>query len=531
MSGAAPGSGPCGETAAELPSLEEAVDTIPEAGKKSHGEILKSSALIGGSAGLSMLLGLVRNKVLALILGQHGIGLIGMYSSIAELARGIAGLGIKSSGVRQIAEAVGSGDTMRIARTVTTLRRVAFYSGALGAVLLAAFARPIAHASFGDYERAGAIALLALVVFFTDISEAQAALVQGMRRIADLARLSIFGAIYGTIFSIAIVCWLKERGIVPSLVCVAFMSIVTSWWYAKKVGIKSVAVSLSQVWEEASSLVKLGVIFMTSALSMQAATYLIRRIIIREMSIDDAGYYQAAWALSGMYISFILNAMAADFYPRLTGVAQRNPECNRLVNEQAEVGLLMAGPGILGTLTFAPLAIVVCYSSEFAPSAGILRWLCLGMLMRVISWPMAFILLAKGERKLYFWSEILSNSAYVALVWAAVKAFGLAGTGIGFFGLNVCYYVGIYIITRRLTGFRWSRESLRLMGIFAPLVAVVFAAGYFLTTWWAAVVGLLITIPASFYSLKMLCRLVPFERLPGPAQKLLRLLKFNVGTG
>jgi PST family polysaccharide transporter len=394
-------------------------------------------------------------------------------------------------------------------------------------VLLAAFAHPVAKASFGNYERAGAVALLALVVFFTDISEAQAALVQGMRRIADLARLSILGAVYGTVFSIAIVYLMGERGIVPSLVCVAFMSIVTSWWYARKIRIENVRVSFSQVWEEASSLVKLGVIFMTSALSLQAATYLIRLIVIREKGLGEAGYYHAAWTLSGMYISFILNAMAVDFYPRLTGVAQRNPECNQLVNEQVEVGLLMAGPGILGTLTFAPLAVTVCYTSDFAPAAGILRWLCLGMLMRVVSWPMAFILLAKGERKLYFWSEILSNTAYVAIVWAAVKAFGLRGTGIGFFGLNVCYYVGIYIIARRLTGFRWSSESLRLMAIFAPLVAVVFIAGCFLNSWWAAAVGMLVTVPASFYSMKMLCRLVPMERLPRPAQKLLRFLRFN----
>ena len=45
-------------------------------------------------------------------------------------------MGINSSGVRQIAEAVGTGDSERIARTVTTLRRVAFCSGVVGALLL-----------------------------------------------------------------------------------------------------------------------------------------------------------------------------------------------------------------------------------------------------------------------------------------------------------------------------------------------------------------------------------------------------------
>ena len=101
--------------------------------------------------------------------------------------------------------------------------------------------------------------------------------------------------------------------------------------------------------------------------------------------------------------------MGADFYPRLTAVASDNAECNRLVNEQAEIGLLLAGPGVLATLTFAPLVIALFYSAKFGPAVEILRWICLGMTLRVASWPMGFILLAKGARKTFFWSELLIN--------------------------------------------------------------------------------------------------------------------------
>ena len=62
--------------------------------------------------------------------------------------------------------------------------------------------------------------------------------------------------------------------------------------------------------------------------------------------------------------------MGADFYPRLTAIANRNEDCNRLVNEQAEIGLLMAGPGILATLTLAPIVITVFYRGDFAPGRG-----------------------------------------------------------------------------------------------------------------------------------------------------------------
>src|SRR6266446_6466363 len=190
---------------------------MSDAAKKSYGQILKSSALIGGSSALNLAFGVVRMKAMALLLGPSGVGLIGLYSSIADLTRSVAGLGINSSGVRQIAEAVGTRDTQRIARTVTTLRRVALASGALGALLLLLLCKPVSWLTFRNFDHVGAVALLALVAFFGDISGAQAALVQGMRRIADLARMNILGAFYGTLFSIGIVYFWKERGLVPSL--------------------------------------------------------------------------------------------------------------------------------------------------------------------------------------------------------------------------------------------------------------------------------------------------------------------------
>ena len=101
---------------------------------------------------------------MAVLLGPAGFGLMGLYGSIADLAVSIAGMGINSSGVRQIAEAAGSSDDKRIARTVTVLRRTAVLLGILGAGLLVVFCRQVSALTFGTDEHAGAVALLSLVV-------------------------------------------------------------------------------------------------------------------------------------------------------------------------------------------------------------------------------------------------------------------------------------------------------------------------------------------------------------------------------
>jgi len=499
-------------------------------GKHTYGQILKSSVLIGSSSVLNMGLGFIRTKAMAVLLGTTGYGLMGLYGQVQDLTRTVAGVGMNNSGVRQIAAAVGTGDSQRVARTVTTLRRVAFGTGALGALLLAIFRHPISRMTFGDDNHAGSIALLAVAVFFGDISAAQGALVQGMRKIADLARISVLGAFYGTLFSIVIVYYFyrqgaAQKGVVPSLVCVAGMAILTSWWYARKIKVERPVMTTRQVVDESSELLKLGVVFMARSLMTLGATYLIVIMVRQKISLGAVGCFQAAWALGGQFTSFILEAMGADFYPRLTAVANDNVECNRLVNEQAEVGLLLAGPGVIATLTFAPLVIQLFYTAEFGPAAEILRWICLGMMLRVASWPMGFILIAKGERQLYFWTELLGNLTFISLVWAGISVYSLKGTGMAFFGMYIVYSAGIYLVVRRLSGFRWSKANRQLAFLFVPLVATVFVSWYFLPRAAVAIAGAAITIGAGVYSLKTLCKLIPLERLPRVVQKLVVLFR------
>ena len=151
--------------------------------------------------------------------------------------------------------------------------------------------------------------------------------------------------------------FLREEGVVPSLVCIAAMSIVTGWWYSRKVRIQPPAMTFSEVRHEAASLLKLGFAFMASGFLVMGAAYAVRIIVVRNVGLEAAGFYSAAWTLGGLYVGFVLQAMGADFYPRLVSVATDNPRCNRLVNEQAQVSLLLAGPGIIATITFAPLVI------------------------------------------------------------------------------------------------------------------------------------------------------------------------------
>jgi antigen flippase len=484
------------------------------ASRQSYTQILKSTVIIGGSSVVNIGFSIIRNKAMALLLGPEGIGLMGLYTATTDIVHALAGLGVNASGVRQIAEAVGTEDADRIARTATALRRISMVLGIVGTLLMAAFAVPIARFTFGDEQHATAIMLLSLVISFQIMSGGQAALLQGMRDIAALARINVLGAFFSTVISIPVILLFGAQGIVASLVCIAAATLMTSWWYSHKIKIVPVRLSLRQMTGEARGLFRLGFIFMISAFLTFGSAYAIRIIVLDQVGIAGAGLYQAAWALGGLYAGFVLQAMGTDFYPRLTGVADDNAECNRLVNEQTQVSILLAGPGLLATLTLAPAVMHAFYSPEFYAAVDLLRWICLGMMLRIIAWPIGFVVLAKGMSKIFFWTEVGATIVHVGLAWILVKWLGTVGAGMAFFGLYVWHSALIYFIARRATDFRWSFENRLLIAVYIPLSALVFLSLYYLAPWQAVSLGLAATLATGLYSIRRLLDLLPPEALP-----------------
>src|SRR6202020_2043320 len=100
----------------------------------------------------------------------------------------------------------------------------------VGAAFLLLFSKHVSNLTFDSPQNARAVSVLSLAVFFSLVSAGQAALIQGMRRIADLAKMGVLGALFGTAFSITLVYFFRDHGVVPALIAVAATTLVTSWW-------------------------------------------------------------------------------------------------------------------------------------------------------------------------------------------------------------------------------------------------------------------------------------------------------------
>lgn len=490
---------------------------------KSYAQILKASSIMGGAAGINLLLGMVRVKFAAVFIGTTGVGLISSFGALQGLVGTLAGLGLQSSAVREIAAAVGKGDKQVVGRTVLTLRRLCWLTGLVGMGAMVLLSPLLSQLTFGHRDYTLDIAALGVIILFGNLSGGQMALIQGMRRIGDMARANIYGAAAGTVAAIGFYAALGLRGIIPTLVAVSAIQLALSFRFARRVPVPKVSLTWRQTFAEANGMVRLGLVMMWNGLMGSAVAYLTVTLITQHEGTHAVGLYSAAFALSGMFVNFVLGAMGADYYPRLTGVASDKPAMVRMVNKQTEIGLLLALPGLLATLALAPWILQIFYTREFLGAVELLQWFILGCLGRVISWPLGFVILALGKGRWFLLTETSFNLVHVALVALGLQLYGIEGVAIAFVVMYVGYIAAVLLVSRRLIGFRWSSECTRLGLLSLPVLGLIFTASRLLPLWPATALGLSLTLIASVLCLRGLVARVGSEhrivraitRLPG----------------
>ena len=470
----------------------------------SYRQILRSSSIIGGASVINIVIGLVRMKAVAVLLGPAGVGLIGLFTNLVALASNIAGLGFGNVGTRQIAEAAGQEDPQRIAAA----RRALFWGTLVlavgGALLLWLLRHVLATHVLGDPSLAPQVGWLSLAVALTVAAASQNALLNGLRRIGDIARMRVGSALLATAIGLPAIAWLGTVGMVAFVIAVPLATFVLGHWFVSHLPRVQAPASdprtLSAQWR---TMARLGSAFMVAGLAGVVGQLVVRTLVQRDLGADGLGQFQAAWAISMTYIGFVLAAMGTDFYPRLTAIIYDREAVDRLVNEQTEVALLLATPVLLAMLALAPWVIRLLYTAEFTEAAVVLRWQVLGDLLKIASWPLGFILLAAGAGRTFMLTEWLAMGSFVLFTWLGLPLLGIKATGVAFVGLYAVYLPLVYWLAVRRTGFAWNRSVVKLM-----VSGIAVAALVMLLSGWSqlmgAATGVLFAIVFGLYGLSRL---------------------------
>lgn len=468
----------------------------------SYFHILKYTSIFGGVQGLSILIGIIRNKVVAMLLGPNGMGLISLFNSTIKLFSDGTGLGIPISAVREIAEDYKNNDDRRLVYSIQTVRLWTIFTAFIGTIACVALSPLLNMWTFEWGDHTLHFILLSPVIGFTAITGGELAILKGTRRLMNLASISLYGVMATLVISVPLYVIWREAAIVPSLVIAAFVQMLLTVIYSYRN--YPLHLSFNGIFiRKGGGMVKLGLAFVVAGIMGSGAEFLIRSYLNNHASLEALGLYNAGFMITITYAGMIFSAMETDFYPRLSAIKNTGVELNRTVNEQIEVSILLISPLLISLMIVLPVLLPLLFSSQFVAVLGMAQAAILAMFLRAVYLPMEYISLARGNSAAYIFQETISAVVLVTFVIIGYNRYELTGIGVsmGLSAVIETLFVAIY--ARYLYSYRLSAAAVKyflfqfLIGAFA-YATVHITHGIF---YWFA--GALWVCASIFYSLRV----------------------------
>lgn len=412
--------------------------------EKEYSHILKYTSLFGGVQGLVILIGLVRNKAMALLLGAGGMGFNALLMSMQNFASQCTGLGISFGAVPRLSELYEQNNEERLVYYIKVIRTWSFIAALLGFVFCVIVSPLMNDLSFNWGDHTLHYAFLGIAVAMAAICAGETAVLKAKRQLGALAKIQLTTAVLSVVLTVPLYYFFSHQGVALAIVLMAFATMLVTVSYSYRV--QRLQLSFCRAClKDGMDMLKLGVAFVTAAAVGSGAEMLIRSYLNLEGGLSDVGLYNAGYMIAITYAGMVFSAMETDYFPRLSGVANDIQATNETVNKQMEVSLLILSPLLLALMVLLPVLIPVLFSREFLSVIAMAQVAVLAMYFKVMTLPVAYITLARRRSKAYFFLE---TSYFVVLVIAVAVGFRHAdvfGAGVGIVVAHVFDYLMINI--------------------------------------------------------------------------------------
>lgn len=471
----------------------------------SYGHVLKYTGIFGGVQGLNILMGLVRNKLVAVILGPAGMGLVSLFNTAANFVSQATNLGLSFSAIRNLSELFDSGDQERIVRFVKTVRAWSLVASLLG-ILVCIVASPLLNRYMFDGEsHTLEIMALAPVVAMTTFAGGETAILKGARRLRELARIQVVMVAALLVISVPLYYLFGVGGIIPVLLLTALANLVLTMRCSCRLYPLRLR-GASGLLGEGMGMVRLGIAFVMSGIFGSGAEMVVRSFLNTAADLGTVGLYNAGYMLTVTYAGMVFSAMETDYFPRLAAVNHDTAAVNLAVNRQIEVSLLIIAPMLAFMLLALPVLIPLLFSGKFAPVVGMAQVAVLAMYARAMMLPVAYVTLAKGHSRAYLVIEGVSAVVLTLLVITCFDRWGLWGTGLAVTLSNVADLLIILVYARMRYRYVPSRQVVAAASVLLPLGLLAYFSTCCGAVWLRVGGGLLAAAASLVVSLAVLSR-------------------------
>jgi len=468
-----------------------------------YSHILKYTGIFGGVQGLGILVGLVRTKLVAWLLGPEGYGLVSLFNSTIKTVSDSTNLGLSMSAVHEISDAYEKDEGARLEHTVKVIRSWSLLTALFGMFVCLALSPLLNRWTFNWGDHTLHFVLLSPVVALMAITGGEMAVLKATRQLRHLAAISIYAMLGSLVITVPLYYFWREAAIVPVLFAVALLQMLLAIGYSYK--LYPLRVSLKRgLLSEGLGMVWLGIAFAVAGIMGSGAELVIRAYLNNADSLDAVGLYSFGYMMTMTYAGMVFSAMDTEYFPRLSAIPDVGKRFNEAVNSQIEVCLLLITPMLVAFMTGLPILLPLLSSGKFIPILGMMQVMVLAIFMRAIEFPLSYIPLARGASWSYMLMEGCYDIAIVVLVIFGFSHWGLLGTGIAVAIAAVFDFIILYFYMHWRFQYRLSSNVVQYVAILLPIVLLSYASTYISNPWLYWGTGFLLFIVSATISLRIL---------------------------
>ena len=316
----------------------------------------------------------------------------------------------------------------------------------MAAAVVFCFRDALAAKLLKDPKLSGVFGWLAASLVFISLNSLLLAILNGRKEVRRYILVSIAGSAFALLISVLLV---RVWGLYGALVALSFNQACV-FLFTFAACRRTTWFRIRDLWGSldrsiTANLGRFVLMAVASVTTVPLSQILIRREIVGALGIDHAGYWDASMKLSNTYLTLATTTLSLYLLPRLS-------ELDTLADVRKEVwkGYRIIIPATaVAALAFYVLrkqVILAIFTPSFMPMADLLGWQLCGDVIKMASWLLGYVLIARARTVQFISTEIVFSLASWALTIGGIHLFGFRGISIAYATTYALHFATMYVL-------------------------------------------------------------------------------------
>ena len=409
--------------------------------------LIKTSVLTGISTVIKLVSAFVINKVIAIYIGPSGLAIVGQLQNFTSIITTFSNGAISSGIVKYTAEYQDIEEKKKIFSSSIVISLIC---SLIISIFLFGFSDYLSELILKDIQYSSVFIIFGATIFLFALNMVLISILNGQKEIKKYVLVNIAGSIFSLVFTSILIMQLNLMGALYAMVLnQSVIFFVTLAFVLKSSWFKLEYFKQGLDKESLSKLSKYSLMAIVSALTVPVSHLIIREYIGENLGWDSAGYWQGIWYISTMYLMLVTTTLGVYYLPKLSEI-QDNKELRKEIFSGYKIIMPIVILASLIIFLLKEYVILIAFSKDFMPMMELFAWQLMGDVIKIASWLLAYLMLAKAMTKVFIYTEVLFSALFVVLSIYFINTFGLIGITYAF-SLNYFLYliVMIFIFRKR----------------------------------------------------------------------------------